>query len=155
MSAVCVLTPIVIGSWPMIATAVGGVAASLGFSVASGSATGEPTESRNRVETELANSEVLEDGVSRGQAITIEKDGATVRIGRDERGRCSVCVAGDGLSKTQLKAIGEEVSGRLIQQFAYHKLVAELKERRFEIVEEQMTADKSIKMRVRLGGASG
>jgi hypothetical protein len=154
MSAVCVLTPIVIGSWPMIATAVGGVAASLGFSVASAAGTREANESRNRVETELANSEVLEDGVSRGQSITIEKDGVTVRIGRDERGRCTVCVAGDGLSKTELRAIGDEVSGRLIQQFAYHKLVTELKERRFEIVEEQMTADASIRMRVRVGGTA-
>jgi len=154
MSAVCVLTPIVIGSWPMIATAVGGVAASLGFSVVSGSHEAGQEHSHNRVESELANSEVIDEGVAHGQSITIGRDGVSVRIGRDERGRCTVCVSSDNLSKTEMKAIGDEVSGRLIQQFTYHKLVTELKQRRFEIVEERLTDDASIQMRVRLGGST-
>jgi hypothetical protein len=152
MSAVCVLTPIVIGSWPMIATAVGGVAASLGFSIAGGVDNDQAMRSHNKVESELPNSEVIEESLSRGQSITIEKDGVTVRIGQDERGRCTVCVSSESLSKAQMKAVGDEVSGRLIQQFAYHKLVTELKQRQFEIVDEQMTADDSIKLRVRVGG---
>jgi hypothetical protein len=145
------LTPIVIGSWPMIATAVGGVAASLGFSIASGTLH-DAERASNRVETELANSEVIEEGVAQGQSITIEKDGVLVAIGRDERGRCTVCVSSENLSKAEMKAVGDEVSGRLVQQFTYHKLVTELKQRRFEIVEEQLTEDASIQMRVRLSG---
>ncbi len=154
MSAVCVLTPIVIGSWPMIATAVGGVAASLGFSVATGGHEVEQKKTGNTVETELADSEVITEGVSHGQSITIQRDDATVRIGRDERGRCTVCVTSDNLSKAEMKALGDEVSGRLIQQFTYHKLVTELKQRRFEVVEEHMTEDASIQMRIRFGGSS-
>jgi hypothetical protein len=155
MSAVCVLTPIVIGSWPMIATAVGGVAASLGFSIASGVGNESGTQAHNKVESALPNSEVIEESMSRGQSVIIEKDGVTVRIGQDERGRCTVCVSSDNLSKAEMKAVGDEVSGRLIQQFTYHKLVTELKQRRFEIVDEQMTADESIKLRVRVGGGPG
>jgi hypothetical protein len=34
MSTVCILTPIVIGSWPMIATAVAGAASAMGYAVA-------------------------------------------------------------------------------------------------------------------------
>lgn len=152
MSAVCVLTPIVIASWPAITAAVGGVAAALGFSVASASAGGQKSRQQgNRVETALPDSEVLEETIQRGQCITIQRgDGVSVRFERDERGRCSLCVSGQGQSKAQLKAIGDEVAGRFVQQFAYHKLVTQLKEHGCELIDEQTNADQSIRLRVRV-----
>lgn len=149
MSTVCVLTPIVIGSWPSIVAAVMGAAGSMGFSVAS-AAEVERTDQKNSVETEVANSQVLAELMSRGEKISLRKDGVLIEVGVDARGRCTVCASGVGLSKAQLKKIGEEVSGRVVQQFAYHKLMTELKSRGFSIERESVGNDQSIEVRVRM-----
>lgn len=151
MSSVVVLTPIVVASWPAIAAAVVGAAGAMGFSVAAaerGKETAKPTE---RVETEVPNSEVLAETLARGEKIRIAKDGVTIEIGVDDRGRCTVCASGKGKSKSELKRIGEDCSGRIVQQFAYHKLVTELKSRGYNIAAESVQPDQSIQMRVRLG----
>ena len=61
MSSVCVLTPIVIGSWPAIAAAVSGALASLGFSTVVGeeAAMRRRSNALEKVETEVPNSEVM------------------------------------------------------------------------------------------------
>ncbi len=149
MSTVCVLTPIVVGSWPMIAAAVASAASALGFTVAG---TGEEQRSSGtlRVETEVPDSQVVAENLSRGQRIRIEREGIAVEFGVDERGRCTVCVTGEGHSRAELKRLGDEVAGRVIQQFAYHKLMTELKRRNFRLVEESLQQDQSIQLRVRL-----
>lgn len=152
MSAVCILTPMLIGSWPMIATAVMGVAGSLGFSIASKSRDDrEEYERINRVETELPNSEIFEERAGESQTIRIERDGVAIEFRRDAHGACSVCVSGDR-NKSELRKIGQEVAGRVVQQFAYHRLVTELKKRNFAVVEESVQKDSSIRVRVRRNG---
>lgn len=151
MSSVSVLTPIVIASWPTIASAVVSAAGSMGFSVLASHADVPTPAGTDSVESEIANSEILAETLSRGEKIRIAKDGVIVDIGVDDRGRCSVCVSGKGKGKGELRRIGEEVSGRIVQQFAYHKLVTELKTRGYSIAEESLQKDQSIQMRVRLG----
>jgi len=150
MSSVVVLTPIVIASWPVIASAVAGVAASMGFSVVA-AVEAHASSGVERVETDVANSQVLADSLSRGEKLAIARDGVTVQIAVDARGKCSVCASGKGKSKAQLKQIAEEVSGRIVQQFAYHKLVTELKNRGFRVDAETVTKDQSIQMHVSTG----
>lgn len=150
MSTVCVLTPIVIGSWPSIVAAVMGAAGSMGFSVATAAEVPRTNEEAS-VETEVANSQVLAEMMSRGEKITLQKNGVTVEVGVDARGRCTVCTSGVGVSRAQLKKIGEEVSGRVVQQFAYHKLMTELKNRGFSIERESVGNDHSIEVKVRMG----
>lgn len=150
MSTVCVLTPIVIGSWPMVATAVAGAASSMGFAIAAGESTPITNTGRTTVETEVPNSEVLAEEMTRGEKIVIERDGITLAIGVDDRGACTMCVSGEGHGKAALERIGEEVAGRIVQQFAYHKLIAELKERHFDVVTETVEEDDSIQLCVKL-----
>ena len=157
MSAVLVLTPLVISSWPAITAAVVGAAAAMGFSVAGGvlqqevPVKGAAAQSRKkRVETEVPNSEVMADSLTRGQKITIQKGNITIEIGQDERGACTVCASGEGHSDKELKKIAEEVAGRIVQQFAYHKLITELKRRKGTIIEEHVNQDQSIQVRVRM-----
>ncbi|MEX0887027.1 MAG: DUF1257 domain-containing protein [Phycisphaeraceae bacterium] len=155
MSAVCVLTPVVIASWPAIATAVAGVAASMGFSMASANYTlkrDDTADARTSVETEIAQSEVT-DQVASNQPIRIQRGGVTIEFARDSRGRCTVCTSGEGHSKAELRRIGEEVAGRLVQQFAYHKLMTELKQRNYDIIETQVSQDDTIHVRVRAHGS--
>lgn len=149
MSAVCVLTPVVIASWPAISAAIIGAAASMGFSLKSeGCAEAEPR--RRRVETEVPNSEVVKEGMAPGQKIVVQNGDLTIEFGVDQRGACSVCVTGEGKSDLQLRKIGEEVAGRIVQQFAYHKLMTELKKRNYSVVEEKTLADQSVQVRIRL-----
>jgi hypothetical protein len=151
MSTVCVLTPIVVGSWPAISTAVLGAAAAMGFTVASGEREIQRQTGSRSVETEVPNSEVVAESLSRGQKLRFERDGLVIEFGIDDRGKCTVCASGVGRSNAELRKLGEEVSGRVVQQFAYHKLVTELKNRGYRVAEESVEQDHSIQLRVRLG----
>ena len=152
MSTVCVLTPIVIGSWPAIASAVVGVASSMGFTVLAPQDARETASTKKRVETDIPNSEIIDEMLDRGQKIRIQKDDVIIEFGRDERGACTVCVTGEKHSKAELEQIGEDVAGRVVQQFAYHKLMTELKARKYRVVEESVESDESIQVRVRFDG---
>lgn len=151
MSAICVLTPLVIGSWPVVSAAVAGALASMGFGIAT--AGGEPVlHSHNRVEETIENSEVLEQHLGRGETISATKDELQVEVGRDERGVCTVCVSGQGYTNNQLRKIARDVSSRIVQQYTYHKVVSELKSRQFTVAGEQVAADGTIKIHVRRAG---
>jgi hypothetical protein len=150
MSSVCILTPIVVGSWPMIASAIAGAAGAMGFTVLTGERE-PPRTGRTTVESEVPHSEVVAETLARGETIRIEREGVTIAFGVDERGKCTVCASGQGRGKAELKQIAEEVSGRIVQQFAYHKLMTELKARGFAIEEETIERDQSIRIRVVAG----
>jgi hypothetical protein len=149
MSAVCILTPIVVASWPVLASAIVGAATAMGFTIRA-EALHQERPHRRKVETDIPNSEVVADELARGEKIVVQRGEVTVEFGRDERGACTVCVTGDKLSDRELRKIGEEVAGRVVQQFAYHKLMTELKKRNYTVVGEQVLEDQSVHMRVRL-----
>lgn len=152
MSAVCVLTPMLIGAWPAIATAISGAASSLGFAIATSSRERpSQAQSQNSVQSELANSDIVSQRAGDAETMVIRQGDVTIEFRRNERGACSLCVTGDR-SKAELKKIGEEVSGRVVQQFAYHKLVTELKKHNYSVVDENVQADSSIRVRVRMNG---
>lgn len=152
MSAVCVLTPMIIGTWPIISSTVVGVAASLGFSMVSGQQKQTQQQSaQTSVEVSVPNSSIVAESIAQGETITIERDNVTVQVTRDDRGACRLCVTGQATSR-QLKAIGEEVAGRIAQQFIYNKLVTELKKHNYEVVQEEVRDDMSINVRVRHNG---
>ncbi len=151
MSTVLVLTPILIASWPAISAAVGAAVGTLGFAVAQEGdlSMRQSASTRTREEIEIEDSEILEatEGVS--EEIAVQRDGVRAVFSRDARGSLRVCMEGSGYSKTQLREIGEELIGRVTQQYAYHRVVTELKERHMTVVHEEVTEDKSVKIRVR------
>jgi hypothetical protein len=149
MSAVCVLTPIVVASWPALSAAIMGAAASMGFSV---QAAGAPAEkaAKRRVETNIPNSEILAEELQRGQRIVVQRGDITIEFGQDLRGACTVCVTGKNHSDAALRKIGDDVAGRVVQQFAYHKLMTELKSRNYTVLSENVLADESVQVRIQL-----
>ncbi|MBK7404269.1 MAG: DUF1257 domain-containing protein [Phycisphaerales bacterium] len=151
MSSVCVLTPIVVGSWPAISAAVLGAAGAMGFAAVGAEERLPGPTGRRRVETDVPNSEVVSETLARGEKIRFTRDGVSIEFGVDGRGKCTVCATGEGYTDAQLRRIGEEVAGRIVQQFTYHKLVSELKQRGYSIAEESVEGDQSIQLRVRLG----
>ena len=77
------------------------------------------------------------------------KDDCEIRVRRDERGRCVVCASGQGYSKAQLQQLAEEFSEKLSKVFVYNKIMSELKNKRFNVVNEEVMDDESIRIHVR------
>lgn len=152
MSAILVLTPIVIGSWPAITAAAAGAAAAMGLIVKESiKETAKESQStvEENVEFELSDSKVLAESMATDQEIVLTKGSINLRVRRDERGRCSVCARGVGHSETELKQIAEEFSKKLTQCFVYDKVVSELKNKEFQVVNEEVMEDESIRIHVR------
>jgi hypothetical protein len=154
MSAVCILAPVVIAAWPAFSAAVVAAATSLGYQIASETAnekraaTAARKES-NKVELEIERSEVVTSQLGRDQRIAVTRGGVTVTFSRDARGKASLCVTGEGHSQEELRALGEELSRAVVQQYVYQKLMDEMRARGFNVVEEEVNEDRSIRLKVR------
>jgi hypothetical protein len=150
MSTVLVVTPILIASWPAITAAVSAAVATMGFTVAQDAvAQANQGSGMSREEIEIEDSEILEGAVGTDQKILVERDGIRATFSRDARGGLRLCMEGHGMSKSQLRELGDELLGRVTQQYAYHKIVTELKNRNMTVVDEEVTDEKSVKIRVR------
>lgn len=152
MSAVCVLTPVVIGNWPVIQAAIAGAMAAMGFSLKSSGQLPVEREARNRVEEKIENSQVLAEQMSHGESIVARRGDIEIEFGRDHRGACTICISGTGYTDTQLRDMAREVSAKVVQQYTYHKVISELNERQFSVSSEQVAADGTIKLHVRRTG---
>jgi hypothetical protein len=150
MSCVCILTPVVIAAWPQFSAAVMAAATSLGYAVSTelvkDSAVSKET---TRVEVHIAQSELVTDKLARDQRITVSRNGVTVIFARDARGKASLCVTGRGRSEEALRALGEELSQRVVQRYVYQRLMDEIRARQFIVVEEQTEANQAIRIKVR------
>jgi translation initiation factor 1 (eIF-1/SUI1) len=152
MGVVLILTPVVIGSWPVITAAVAGAAAAMGLMVSESvkdMAEQKQSDVEQTVEVELSDSEVLAQSMTTDQEILLTKGNVELRVKRDERGRCSVCAKGIGHSEVELKKIAEEFTQKMTQCFIYDKVVRELKSKNFQIVNEEASEDETIRIHVR------
>jgi len=153
MSCVCILTPVVIAAWPAFSAAVVAAANSLGYLVVE-----ETIKQRNalkeqgevhEVNLEIANSELVTSQLGRDQQICVTRQGVTVSFYRDARGSASVCVSGDGFTEDELRTMGEELSQRVVQKYVHQRLLDEIRARDFVVVEQEVNADQSIRLKVR------
>jgi len=151
MSSVIVLAPIIVAGWPVITAAVTAAIGTMGFTLARASVSGHMLQGSEltRMEIDVEDSEILQDASGSGQEIVVEKDGIRATFSRDGRGALKVCMEGKGYSKSELKKIGEELLGRVTQQYVYHRIVTELKDRDMAIVDEEVSEDRTVKIRVR------
>jgi hypothetical protein len=151
MSSVVVVTPLIIAGWPVITAAVTAAVGSMGFTVVrrEGAKARAATATKTRTEIDVEDSEVLESAAPAGGELVVEKDGVRCVFSRDARGALRLCVEGEGHSKAELKRIGEQLLGRVTQQYVYHRIVCELQARNMNIVDEQVGADNTVKIRVR------
>ena len=153
MSAVCILTPVVIMAWPAFSSAVVAAAASLGYQVAA--EVNQPKfgeivrKDATAVQLEIERSEVVTNQLGRDQRIAVTREGVTVTFSRDARGKAALCVTGNGQSEDALRALGEELSQAVVQQYVYQKLMDEMRSRGFNVVEEEVNQDRSIRLKVR------
>lgn len=152
MSAVCILAPVVIAAWPAFSAAVVAAASSLGYQVAAEAAKNTRTTvktSSGSVTLEIPRSEVVTQQLGRDQRIQVTKEGVTVTFSRDARGKAMLCVTGNGQNDETLRALGEELSRAVVQQYVYQRLTDEMRARGFLVVEEEATEDRAIRLKVR------
>ena len=152
MGIVIILTPVVIGSWPVIAAAVTAAAAGLGLNVGqkvSEALQEEQQTTEQQVEVELEDSQVLAESVASGKKLVLTKDGITLKVTHDARGRCKICASGKGYAETELKQMAEQFSQKVSQCFIYNRTVTELKKHNFQTVNEDVTEDGTIRVHVR------
>jgi hypothetical protein len=143
---------VVVAAWPAFSAAVVAAATSLGYQVVAGAnnsrATVAPARSAG-VSLDIPNSELVTGQLGRDQRIAVTRDGVTVTFSRDARGRAALCVTGSGQSDEELRALGEELSGCVVQRYVYQRLMDEMRTRGFMVVEEEANADRSIRLKVR------
>ena len=150
MSAVIVVTPLVIASWPVITAAITAAISTMGFSLAQrAELERQGVRSKAKAEIDVEDSEILAESGGLSQELVVERDGIRAVFTRDERGALRLCIEGEGLSKSQLRELGEELIGRVTQQFVYHRLMTELNERKMNVVDQEVAEDRTIKIRVR------
>ncbi|HEV8293473.1 MAG TPA: hypothetical protein VGP94_16160 [Tepidisphaeraceae bacterium] len=153
MSSVVVVAPIIMASWPAITAAVTAAVGSMGFAIASEGVELSKTkvEEPTRAEIEVEDSEIMQEGVGTRQQVVVERDGVKAIFTRDARDGLKLCMEDKRHrhSKSELKKMGQDLLGRVTQQYVYHKLVSELKERNMTIVDEEVAADRTVKLRIR------
>jgi hypothetical protein len=152
MSAVCILAPVVIASWPAFTAAIMAAAASLGYQVVSeGAALGEVAQVKGetQVSLEIPQSQVVTETLGRQQTRCVTRDGVTVTFARDARGKATLCVTGTNQTDDTLRALGEELSNTVVQQYVYQKLLDEMRAKGFVVVQEETEADRSIHLKIR------
>lgn len=153
MSTVLILAPVIISNWPAIAVAAAGAASALGFTMKQTAEEAvkrdEQAAAQENVELELAESQVLAQGLATDQKIVLTKGSTQITVERDARGRCRVCASGKGQSKAELKQAAEEFTQKLTQCFIYDKVMRQLKGKSFQVVDEQVMQDESIRIHVR------
>lgn len=153
MSCVCILTPVVIAAWPAFSAAVAAAATSLGYTLVEESihqSQNNITEQGERkVNLEIDQSEIVTSQLGRDQRIKVIRGNVTVTFSRDARGKAAVCVTGPGHSDEELRAIGEELSQRVVQKYVHRRLMDEIRARQFVVVEEEVDENQAIRLKVR------
>ncbi|MGN6553091.1 MAG: hypothetical protein ACTHLW_05160 [Verrucomicrobiota bacterium] len=154
MSCVCILTPVVIAAWPAFSAAVLAAATSLGYTlVQEGIQLTETSEvhetGERKVNLEIEQSEIVTNQLGRDQCIKVTRGEVTVIFSRDARGKAAICVTGPGHTDDELRAIGEELSQRVVQKYVHQRLLEEIRAREFIVVEEEVDENQSIRLKVR------
>ena len=101
------------------------------------------------MEVELSESEIIAASITADKEIVVSKGDIEIRIKRDQDGRCVVCAKGKGHSEAELKQTAEQFSQKLTQCYIYDKVMRELKSKDFQVINEEVTNDQSIRIHVR------
>jgi len=150
MSAIVLLPVILPGAaaaWPVIATAAAATAAAMGFAAAG---TESSVKATLEVELQTPTEESVSEEVGLGEELVFAREGCEVIFARDAAGKVSVRVRGENKTEAELREIGERMSGGLVQQYAYHRIITELKDRDLNVVNEETDEDGTVRLKVRV-----
>jgi hypothetical protein len=135
MNAVCISMPMATMAWPTFTEAVAAAAISLGYQRS-------PVDLNSR-------GDPGEPGAD--ERLSIVGEGCVATFSRDVRGKTSLSVAGDRYTEATLRALGEELSRAVVQQYIYRTLLGNIHARGFDVVDEEFKDDQTIRLKVRHG----
>jgi len=142
------LTPVIIGAWPAISGCVASAVAALGFVAVSSASSAVKeeveVETENTVEVELESS--VQEGCMGRQQFT--RDGITLTVKINRQGRLVVCAKGQE-SKEMLQQTADTFAGKIQQAYSYSKAMTQLRESKFNVVEEQLGQDGKLHLKLR------
>jgi hypothetical protein len=149
MSAICVVPVVIAGgaAWPVVCAAAMATASVMGFKAVGFLSSAEITA---EVELSAEGSEAVTQDIGRGESLTFAKDDVQLEFCRNTRGRITVKVHGKNRTIQELKSIGRQTADTLVQQYAYHRLMTELKQRNFNVVDQQVETDGTVRLQVRV-----
>jgi len=138
--------PGLVEEWPFLRATATAAGAALGYS---------ETESKqlapqgNRsVTVPLEDSNILGDTMARDSQFTIDKGDIKATFSREADGRVSVHVSGENKTDSELQTLGKELTGRVTQQYAYNKVITEMKKKGFTVTSEEVANDQTIRIHV-------
>ncbi len=146
MSVIIAITPILISAaWPLVAAAAAAALSEYGYRETESAPLAETT----CVEVALEKNAELAAAVGRGESKTFVNGDMTVALRRDGRGNLSLRIDGKGKSARELEALGREMVGRIVQQYAYQRITAEMGNKGYGTVNEEKAADGTIRLTLR------
>jgi hypothetical protein len=150
MSVFFLVTPVVANmAWPLLASVIAGSLTTTGYNlVKGGQDLEESAESRAGVDLDLRNSGDLNETMGEEEELVLKKDGITLTFSKGPDNRCKVHVAGPGKSREELTRAGQEASDKIVQAYAYNKVMAEAKKRGMQLIEER-SEDGRIRLKFR------
>lgn len=156
MSVIFIVAPAVAIGWPVLCSSIAGAAAVLGFTLESAACAAEGAahsqkdmEQQTGIDLALDGSDIVSESMKRESEFAITNGEVTATFRRAADGHCTVHVSGQNKTDAELQSIGQEILGRVTQQYAYNKVVTELKKQGFAIADEEMTTDQAVRLRVR------
>lgn len=156
MSVVFVVVPVIAAGWPIISAAILAAGAAMGYRAVSQAesqcaqdAKPDASARASGVNLVMEDSQIVAETLMRGEAFTMQNGDITATFRRDGRGQCTVHVGGANKTESELAQMGYELMDKVRQQFAYSKVMAELEERGFDVVKQEVEADNSIRIKVR------
>ena len=134
-------------AWPAIAGAAATAASALGFALASNK---EKVETADAIEVDISleTSESVTANLAVGEELVFTRQGVQIKFFRDVEGGAGVRVHGHK-KEDELRQIGEDFAKRIVQQYTYHQLVTELKNRNLNITDELVEEDGTVRLHVR------
>lgn len=151
LGSIFVIVPAIATTWPALLPILLAAAGTLGYGL-----TQEQhylqRDLKNKgttIELELPNTEVVGESIGTGSQVLVSKDDVVVTFRVDHRGRCKISVWGKTRLATELRDIGTDISQKVIQQFAYNKVIKELPTKGLAVISEETTEQDSIQLTVR------
>ena len=140
------LTPVIIASWPSIASFVVGAASALGYTAVKSLAKEQVEAKETIVEIELEGS-IVQEGYT-GQELHFSKEGMQITIKRNNYGRLALYAKGSE-SKEVIGQKAKAFIDKLHQAYAYNKAMTQLRTSGFNVVNETVEENREIHIKLR------
>ena len=151
MSAFFIVTPVLTNiAWPVLSSVIVSALANIGYSAVKGkSRVKTEVKEKEEVELDLKNASAIGETLGEEEELVMTKGDITLAFRKDIDGKCKINVCAEGKSREELKKIGTEASNQIIQAYIRQKVLTELKQKGFSVVQEEKDGTGTIKLRVR------